>query len=116
MDRPATLRLSGSRPQPTIGAPSMHATAVVRGLQHNSLGFDLKIDSREAARHVRNYNADFYKGCRNVVLDREGYDLFRNGLSGDERRLTDQLTFVGERYGADRFNSSAITSSSGSTI
>ena len=100
MDRPATLRLLGSRLLPTIVDPSMRANAVVKKSQHPSLGSDLKVDPGEAVRSVREYNADFYKGCRNIQLDREGYDLFRNGLSADLGRLIDQLTFVGDRYGA----------------
>ena len=99
IDRPATLRLLGSKPQPTIVAPARRANAVVKKSQCPSLGSDLKIDLGDAVRRVRKYNADFYKGCQNIQLDREGYDLFRNGLSADLGRLVDQLAFVGDRYG-----------------
>jgi hypothetical protein len=99
IDRPATLRLLGSKLQPTIVAPARRANAVVNKSQRPSLGSDLKIDPGDAVRRVRKYNADFYKGCRNIQLDREGYDLFRSGLSPDLGRLIDQLAFVGDRYG-----------------
>ncbi len=67
----------------------------------------LRINPDEAAQCVQQYNSSFYRGRSNIELDREAYDIFRGGLSRDHDRLVDQITFVGERYGAaqERFGS-----------
>lgn len=59
----------------------------------------LRIDAKDAVQHVRDYNGGFYRGRRNVDLDREAYGRFRNGLSDSLEDLTDQIAFVGEHYG-----------------
>jgi hypothetical protein len=59
----------------------------------------LRIDTNDAVQAVRDYNADFYRGRRNIDLDREAYDRFRNGLSNDLEQLIDQIAFVAEQYG-----------------
>jgi hypothetical protein len=59
----------------------------------------LRIDAKEAVQNVRDYNAGFYRGRRNVDLDREAYERFHNGLSNNLEKLTDQIAFVGENYG-----------------
>jgi hypothetical protein len=58
-----------------------------------------RIDSSEAAKRVREYNAGSYRGWSNIKLDREAYNRFRNGLSDDLDDLTDQIVFVGDQYG-----------------
>src|SRR5215467_5533222 len=37
----------------------------------------LRIDANAAAEHVREYNSGFYRGRRNIDLDREAYERFR---------------------------------------
>ena len=59
----------------------------------------LRIDAKDAVQHVCDYNAGCYRGRRNIDLDREGYERFRNGLSNDLEQLIDQIGFVGEQYG-----------------
>src|SRR5438270_4082124 len=43
----------------------------------------LRIDPQIAARCIRRYNSSSYRGCGNTALDRDAYDLFRNGLFRD---------------------------------
>jgi hypothetical protein len=67
----------------------------------------LRINPDLATQCVRKYNSDSYRGTANVVLDRQAYALFRNGISLDPSRLPEQISFVGERYGGaqERFGS-----------
>jgi hypothetical protein len=59
----------------------------------------LRIDTKDAVRAVLAYNGGSYLGRRNIELDQEAYDRFRNGLSNTSEQLIDQIAFVGERYG-----------------
>ena len=67
----------------------------------------VRISPQEAAQCIREYNGSFYRGRSNTVLDRKAYSFFRGGLSQDVSRLVEQITFVGEEYGAaqERFGS-----------
>jgi hypothetical protein len=67
----------------------------------------VRINPQDAAQCIREYNGSFYRGRSNTVLDRQAYSLFKGGLSRDVRRLVEQITFVGEEYGAaqERFGS-----------
>lgn len=49
--------------------------------------------------YVQQYNRGFYRGRRNIELDREAYSRFAKGLSRDMAELTNQITFVGKEYG-----------------
>jgi hypothetical protein len=59
----------------------------------------LRIDPQTAAQCIRRYNSSSYRGSGNTTLDRDAYDLFRNGLSRDTGQFLEQIAFVGERYG-----------------
>jgi hypothetical protein len=99
MNCPATVRLSGPKPESMPIARPAPLRAVAHGSHRAALGPDLRIDSKDAVKRVRDYNADFYRGCRNTDLDRGAYERFRDGLSQDLDNLVDQLTFVADRYG-----------------
>lgn len=58
-----------------------------------------RFDPATAARAVRAYNAETYRGRRNVDVDRAAYDRFRGGLPSDRASLIDCIRFVGEDYG-----------------
>jgi hypothetical protein len=66
-----------------------------------------QISSRIATKCVQQYNASSYRGRSNIMLDREAYDLFKDGLSRNAGRCEDQIAFVGEQYGGaqERFGS-----------
>jgi len=70
-------------------------------------GGTLRISPQDATQCIREYNGSYYRGRSNTALDRKAYGLFRDGLSRDAGRLVEQITFVGEEYGAaqERFGS-----------
>src|SRR5262245_1746602 len=84
MDVSATLRSFDIAP--ASRAIIKNAPSYAR-ISHSSRGngVPLRIEAAEAVRHIRDYNADFYRGRRNVELDREAYDRFRKGLSNNLR-------------------------------
>jgi hypothetical protein len=99
MDVSATVRpLSG-----TVGLSTAPNAAPNRAFPRTSVSLPgysgLRIDPNDAARDVRDYNRGFYRGCRNVDLDREAYRRFESGLSSSLAQLIDQIAFVGEQYG-----------------
>lgn len=67
----------------------------------------LRINPRDAANLVREYNRSYYRGRSNTALDREAYLLFKDGPSRDVARLVTQIAFVGKEYGGaqERFGS-----------
>ena len=105
MDVAATARsLNGG---PESGTPvSITPARVVARKPAQPQGSDtLRIGSTNGAQCVQEYNAASYRCRNNVVLDREAYSRFGNGLSYNLSQLVDQITFVGERYGgAQRFD------------
>ncbi|MDZ4820678.1 MAG: hypothetical protein SGJ20_17065 [Planctomycetota bacterium] len=68
-------------------------------MQRRSGHCDLNIDERKAAESIRNYNNGSYKGVRNLELDSQGYEMFRDGLSSHLPALVKQLIFTGDNYG-----------------
>jgi hypothetical protein len=96
----ATVRSLDSGPESSKRINVAPSRVVARVLDR-SQGYwvPLRIDAKDAVQHVRDYNAGFYRGRRNLDLDREAYDRFRNGLSNNLKELTNQIAFVGEKYG-----------------
>src|SRR5437016_9236229 len=100
MDVSATIRSRDSGPESSKPVNVAPARVVTRVLDRSQGPWVLlRIDAKDAVQHVRDYNAGLYRGRRNVDLDREAYDKFRNGLSNNLEELTDQIAFVGKQYG-----------------
>jgi hypothetical protein len=100
MDVSVSIRSLGSAPEAVKLVNAAPARVVVRTVDRlQGPWIPLRIDPEDAVQHVRDYNADYYRGRRNVDLDREAYERFRNGLSNNLQDLTDQIAFVGEQYG-----------------
>jgi hypothetical protein len=59
----------------------------------------IRIDPVVAARAVREYNSDTYRGRTNLEIDRTAYQRFRTGMPRERSALVDAVRFVGEDYG-----------------
>ena len=94
----AVIRCLEPTESPVVGASATVGTAPSTAPPIIQPG-GLRLNRQTAINAVRDYNADYYKGRRNVDLDRDGYQRFRAGLPDDELMLIDMVRFVGEDYG-----------------
>jgi hypothetical protein len=99
MDVSATARALDASAESSGSVKTVPAHTMVRAPVRSQSRCDLRIDSKDAVQAICDYNRGFYRGRRNIDLDREAYDRFRNGLSNDLQQLINQLAFVGEQYG-----------------
>ena len=99
MDAPATVRSLNDGAEPSRTANYAPARAVAQKPLRQKGGLRFRFTSDDAIQAVREYNRGLYRGRSNIDLDREAYGRFRKGLSNDLEQLTDQIAFVGEKYG-----------------
>jgi hypothetical protein len=100
VDCRATVRLLDDRPLSISPARATVEAAIAHpSSKPMPFGVDLRIDPRVSVQCIREYNAGIYRGRRNIEIDREAYDRFRNGLSQEFYGLVDQLAFVADQYG-----------------